>query len=171
MRDRVRVHRVETRDNIDAPLMYGEVGTKAFCRTEPFEGKKFFMGSFGAEGWRATKGHGCIVIALYFVMLDALSSSKRYEEDDGLCCALIRVKPSSHQAVGEPGKLWHCALLKWSILLRIEFGGAMENIFALQANTGSSPSSLPISYLEQPILLLIHRPLLTPRLHLLSRLR
>ncbi len=54
--------------------MYGEIGAKAFCRTEPFEGKKFFIGCVSAESGRSSKGHGCVWFALHFA---ALSSSKR----------------------------------------------------------------------------------------------
>ena len=53
--------------------MYGEVGTKAFCRTKPSEGEEILISCVRTEGGKGTKGHGRISVALYF---DALYSCK-----------------------------------------------------------------------------------------------
>ena len=57
-----------------ASLMYGEVGTKVFCRNEPSEGRELLIGCVSAERGRSSKGHRCFRVALCF---NTLSGSKR----------------------------------------------------------------------------------------------
>ena len=97
--------------NFDAPLMYREVGTKAFCGSISFEGKKLLNDYVGAKGLRGTKGHVCMSLS---VLKCALQRKHKVEFEKRTMDCAMRWFESSLQAI-KPLKtqpIWDCTLPK-----------------------------------------------------------
>ena len=80
---------MEMISDFDAPLMHCEVGTKAFCKSRSFEGKKFRNGCIGAKGRRSTKGRVCMSLSVLKCTLQRKHGFEK-RKMDVLCAGLTQ---------------------------------------------------------------------------------